>query len=182
MLPAAALKILSAADLQQVLAHTRDCAECAQLLEEYRELAATLASLVPHRPLDPDRAALLRARLVARVQGNPPRAGADSQRATVIPRSSARSFAVHHWTGWGVAAALAGVLVLHHSIHRPVGYGWLAAGVLAVVTVAFGVYARVQRGRVSTLRDRLAGLERTTTLRDDEGLDPNTASRPRAPP
>ena len=61
-----------------------------------------------------------------------------------------------------MAAGLGGVLLMHHSVHRPLAYGWLAAGALTVVVAALAVYALIQRGRVSALRERLTALERTS--------------------
>jgi hypothetical protein len=63
-----------------------------------------------------------------------------------------------------VAAGLAGVLLIHHAIHRPLAYGWLAAGALMIALVAVGGYARVQRGRVLALRARLTVVERESTV------------------
>lgn len=160
MLSAAALDILDSADLERVLVHARDCAECRQLLGEFREVVAALVRLLPSRQMDPARAALLRARLIARAQESLPGGAADPKVAAVIPRSSRAASLADRWSGWMVAAGLAGVLLVHHAVHRPLDYGWLAAGALAVFLIALGVYARVQRRRVSVLRDRLASLEK----------------------
>lgn len=160
MLPAAALEILDHAEFQQVLAHTHDCAKCGQMLSEYREAAAALAQLLPHRELDPVRSANLRARLMARVRAEP-RNGSDDPRRSLVGPSAPRRFIMARWTGWAVAAGLGGVLLMHHSIHRPLAYGWLVAGVLTVVVVAVAGYALIQRGQVSVLQERLTALERT---------------------
>ena len=53
-----------------------------------------------------------------------------------------------------VAAGLAGILLVHHSVHRPLDYGWLAAAFLGVVLLAVGVDARVQRNRLVELERR----------------------------
>jgi len=53
---------------------------------------------------------------------------------------------------------MAGVLLVHHSVHRPVAYGWLVAGALALVLLALGVYVRIQRARVRALEERLRSL------------------------
>jgi hypothetical protein len=50
-----------------------------------------------------------------------------------------------------LAAGLAGILLVHHSVHRPLDYGWLAAAFLGVVLLAVGIYAWVQRSRVVEL-------------------------------
>lgn len=150
LLPAAALESLDNGELQLVLAHSKNCVECARLLEEYREVVASLTLQLPKvQPWGPTRSGLLRARLLQRVR-------ADKRSRAV----GGQSFRADRWIGWMVAAGLAGVLLVHHSVHRPVDYGWLAAGVFAIVLVALGIYARIQRGRVSALRDRLTELER----------------------
>lgn len=56
-----------------------------------------------------------------------------------------------------VAAGLAGILLVHHSVHRPLDHGWLVAGLLVMVLLAVGIYARMQRRRVVELQDRLTG-------------------------
>jgi hypothetical protein len=80
-----------------------------------------------------------------------------------------------------VAAGLAGVLLIHHAIHRPIAYGWLGAGALLLALVAVGGYARVQRGRALTLRAPLTTVERESAVgerprghlpaEDEEGAD-----------
>jgi anti-sigma factor RsiW len=153
MLPAAALDILQPAELEQVLAYVRNHPECAKLLQEYRDAAAALALELPGRQLDPVRARALRARLMARARTDP-----------AAPLSSSRrpSSIIYQWSGWMVAAGLASVLLLHHSVHRPLDYGWLATGALLAILTAVGIYARVQRGRATALEHRVADLERRT--------------------
>jgi hypothetical protein len=50
---------------------------------------------------------------------------------------------------------MAGVLVVHHAVHRPVAYGWLIAGVLVLLLVALAVYTRGQKERITALEQRL---------------------------
>ncbi len=145
LLAAAALEIIDGVELQQALTHVSGCSECAQLLDQYRKVVATLALQLPSQPVDPDRAAALRARLLARVQ-----AGHRLQPVSWMER----------YSGWMVAAGLAGVLLVHHSVHRPLDYGWLAAGVLTLVLVLLGGYARALRSRLAARRDRLADTDR----------------------
>jgi hypothetical protein len=152
LLPAAALEILDGAELDQLLVHLGECAECTGLLREYREVAASLALLAPAVGMEPSRSAALRRRLMARVQAD---------RGT----RAARVLRVDRWMGWLVAASLAGVLLVHHSVHRTVDYGWLAAGILTFVLVGLGVYARIQQRRASLLRERLAEQERKNSVR-----------------
>lgn len=143
MLPAAALEILDEADQRLIMAHARDCAECGPLLAEYLSVAGALVHLLPPAQLDPARSAAVRERLLARVRAV----------------SGRRKLFADRWGGWMVAAAFAGLLLVHHAFHRPLAYGWLAAGALMLGLVALGVYARLQHGRIAALRDRLAALE-----------------------
>jgi hypothetical protein len=146
LLPAAALEMLGPAESERVLAHVRDCEECAGLLREYRDVAAVLALQLPSRPMRSERSSAIRAGLLARARAAP-----------VIPTTRKASSMIYQWSGWMVAAGLAGILLVHHSIHRPLDHGWLTAGVLVVVLLGVGLYAAVQRKRISELEDRLAG-------------------------
>lgn len=150
MLPAAALEILEMADREQVLAHIADCPECADQLADYRMAAAALGQELPARHLDPAKSQAVRERLMARVRADRSNPRSDSPQTI--------SF-IYPWAGWMVAAGMAGILLTHHSIHRPVDYGWLAAGVLVFLTLGFGIYAWIQRKRVVELERRLGGEE-----------------------
>lgn len=149
LLPAAALEILDAQDLDRVLAHARELAECTRVLAEYRGVIAAIALGLHSQPLDPGRSSRVRQRLLARTAGNPGNG-----------RVHSRWGVADRWAGWAVAAGLGGVLLVHHGFHRPLAYGWVVAGLAAIGLVAFGVYAMIQRGRVSALEERLAHLER----------------------
>lgn len=142
MLPAAALDMLEGAELERLQAHLPGCSSCVELLGQYRDAAASLALLVPAGTMDPARLAAIRTRLMSRVW-----AGRDMKRAGAL--------GLDRWLGWMVAAGLAGILLVHHSVHRTVDYGWLLAGVLTFVLVGLGVYARKQRRRVEELQQRL---------------------------
>jgi hypothetical protein len=147
LLPAAALEILEGEELLRVTAHAAQCAECARLLESYREVLSSVATTLPLRRLDPTRSDRLRARLLLRA-GHPPApasAASPARRLTQV---------VDRWAGWAVAAALAGVLLVHHSVHRPLAYGWLAAGILTIVILALAIYIRHLRTRMSALDRR----------------------------
>ena len=146
LLPAAALEILDGVELQQVLAHASHCSGCAMALEKYREVATDLTLQLPSRPFASGRAAAVRTRLLARAAGERSSTTAAHRRSLIAPLS-----------GWLVAAGLAGVLLVHHSIHRSLDYGWLAAGVLVVALLGLGIYAWAQRSRVLALEDRLGG-------------------------
>ena len=138
MLAAAALGTLDDTELRWVVTHTGDCPDCAGAFQEYRDAAASLALVLPAARLDPARSARMKSRLMARVR---------LQKGGGI-RPAWRA----GWVGSLVAAGLAGLLLVHHSVHRPLDYGWLAAGILTLALVAVGVYARAQRRRVVELK------------------------------
>jgi anti-sigma factor RsiW len=139
-LPAAALTMLDAAEMARVQSHVRECPECAALLQEYREGATALALQLPSAPMDAGRSDALRARLLTRARSAP---------GNQVTRKA--SSMIYQWSGWMVAAGLAGILLVHHSVHRPLDYGWLAAAFLGVVLLAVGIYAWVQRNRLAEL-------------------------------
>lgn len=152
LLPAAGLGILEPAELELVLSHVRDCRDCATLLQEYREVAARIALQLPRHQPDPVRASAMRTRLLARAIGSSVR---DPDWRTA---GHSRRPRFSQWSGWAVAAGMAGLLLIHHSIHRTLDYGWLVAGILVVVLVGVGLYARAQRSRLSALEDHLTDL------------------------
>lgn len=172
LLPAAALEILESEDLLRVAAHIRECAECGRQLESYREVVAGLTTTLPSRPLPPARSERLRSRLLARAGSTP------SAAPYISPRSRRSAGAMDRWGGWAVAAGLAGLLLIHHSVHRPVDYGWLLAGVLTLLVLALIGYLRVQRARVLALEDQIASLgepdsthQASLVQRDPESTD-----------
>jgi anti-sigma factor RsiW len=138
-LPAAALAILDPGEMEQLRVHIRDCPECAALLEEYRAAATLLSLQLPPAPISVPRNDALRTRLLARAKATPNK----------VTRKAGSM--IYQWSGWMVAAGLAGILLVHHSIHRPLDHGWLAAAFLGVVLLAVGIYAWVQRNRVVEL-------------------------------
>jgi hypothetical protein len=148
LLPAAALEILEGDELLGVSAHVQQCANCERLLEAYREALATIATTLPEQPFQLARSDKVRANLLGRTRRGltPP-----SDTGTRPRRASGW---IDRWAGWAVAAAMAGVLLVHHSVHRPVAYGWLVAGVLMLVLLGLGVYVRIQRARLRALQDR----------------------------
>jgi anti-sigma factor RsiW len=142
MLPAAALEILNSQETEAVLAHIALCEQCTALLEEYRNAAAALSFAAPRRLLDPLRARAMRSRLLTRARTEGPAPLTSSRKASSM---------IYQWSGWMVAAGITGVLLIHHSVHRPLDYGWLAAGILLMALLAVGIYAWVQRNRVVEL-------------------------------
>lgn len=158
MIPAAALETLDGAELIRVLEHVQGCDECTRLLAEYRDVAAAIPLLLPERQLDRGRSAEIRSRLLDRVRAETREQPAEPQRRPGLPGTGASLSPGSRtgWMGWLVAAGLAGVLLMHHSVHQELDYGWLAAGVLALLALGLGVYAGVQRRRLKVLRDQLS--------------------------
>lgn len=142
LLPAAALGMLEGGELERLRAHLGGCPGCTELLGQYRDAAAGLALQVPAGTMDPVHSAAIRNRLMARV-----RSGREAQ--------TAGRPGMDRWLGWMVAAGLAGILLVHHSVHQTVDYGWLLAGVLTFVLIGVGLYARKQQSRAAELQQRL---------------------------
>ena len=147
LLAGAALEILEPAELDAVTRHVGECPDCAAMLETYRATAAELSARLPARERSPQHAAESRRRLLSRVRDARVVAAGHRRRAAALVR----------WSGWAVAAGLAGVLAIHHSIHRPVDYGWLAAGVLSVILLGLALYAWIQRSRLEALEAEMRG-------------------------
>jgi hypothetical protein len=152
-LPAAALEILDSSEQIKVMEHVRGCEQCRRLLDDHRQAAGQLAHLIPKQTLDPLQSVRLRRHVMNRVR--------QSKRG----RSTRLAFLAERWSGWMVAAGLAGVLLVHHGFHQPLAYGWIAAGILMLSLVSLGVYARVQHGRLADLQDRLAASEKGSAHR-----------------
>ena len=162
LLSAAALQVLDPVEVERVLVHVGSCEKCAEEYRRYQDAAAALSLQLPQRQLDPARAGAVRARIMARARAD--RLGGPDPRGAADKVRSRPALEVFRWSGWMVAAGLSGVLLVHHSIHRPFDYGWLAAGVLLAALIGLGIYTRAQRRRVSLLEDRLT--ERATTNSD----------------
>jgi anti-sigma factor RsiW len=159
LLPAAALDVLEQDELRRVLDHTRGCPECLRRLAEHQESVARLALRLPARPMDAARAAGIRDRLLNRARRNSSRpAPRDPSRARVAAGT------LRWWSGLACAAGLAGLLLIHHSVHRPLDYGWLAAGVLAVTLAVLALYVRKQATRHAALQERLTRLEQQSAV------------------
>lgn len=157
LLAAEALEALEPGERARVLEHLRECPECAQELEQYRRVAASLADAVPVEPMEQQRSERLRARLVARARADRSGAGEarglDPETPPAVPLPLRRSHGFGQWAGWAVAAGLASLLLTHHAFHRPVAsLGWIAASVFGVLLVGVGIYAAVQRRRVQELK------------------------------
>jgi anti-sigma factor RsiW len=161
LLPGAALDILDEGEMEILRAHVAECPECDQLLYAYRQAAAAVALGAPRVPMDSHRAQSARARLVSRAQAG----------KVVSLSSSRKAFSmITQWSGWMVAAGLTGILLVHHSVHRPLAYGWLVSGLLVVLLLGLGIYAGVQRGRVTALETQLTNLALTEAHDDRNAL------------
>jgi hypothetical protein len=167
-LPAAALEILESGELQVVLAHAAECAQCAQSLEEYREVIAALAGLLPRPSLEDASLSRIRARLLGRARQELAGPANDAVAAPLPSRRGLSAVLGYRWTGWMAAAGMAGVLLVHHAIHRPLAYGWLAAGILTLGSIVLGVVALAQGRRASALRRRLVALDLATHRPESE--------------
>jgi anti-sigma factor RsiW len=168
LLPAAALEMLEGEELATVTAHLESCAECTRSLQSYREIVAGIAHDLPEQPFHPSRSARLRARLLARTGRVPAETAARPSRGRSGPGVN------RGWAGWAVAAGLAGVLIVHHAVHRPVAYGWLVAGILTLLLAGAAIYLRLQRSRLSGLQQQLSQLLQGERLRHrfgDAGRD-----------
>ncbi|HYH78878.1 MAG TPA: anti-sigma factor [Longimicrobium sp.] len=151
-LAAEALGALDGPEAAAVRAHLAGCAECRRELESLREAAASLAYALPSAPLDADRSARIRARLVAR-------AAADRGAPRVQAAAPARAAA---------DAPVPGVIpIARASERRGWGGGWLAAAAAVLLLVGVGAYAARLKGRYDALDDRYAAIdaERTVLVR-----------------
>ena len=166
LLPGAALEALDAEERLIVAAHLPDCGECARVLAEYREALGQLAqALPPHTPA-PDRTARLRERLLARVAAE---RALPMGRRTAPVAHRARELLASRWTGWAAAAGIASVLLMHHGIHRPLGAGWIAAGVVGLVAMLFAIDALAGRRTVARLRAQLEDREPPASGPSEQG-------------
>lgn len=96
-LAAEALGVLDGDGRAELLAHLGACPACRAELAELHETAAALAYAAPPAPLDAERSARIRARLLAR-------AAADTRGAAVIPLLRGAAPARGGW--WAAAAAM----------------------------------------------------------------------------
>ena len=156
-LAAEALDALGGEEREPLLAHLATCLTCRRELAEFRDAAATLATLAPERAMEPSRSDRVRARLLARAAAD---AGHLATSSGPPERGISRATRSSAWIGWLVAAATAAVMLGHHGFHRPVDFGWIAAGILGLLFVGVAAYAARQREKVSALRDRVAAVER----------------------
>jgi anti-sigma-K factor RskA len=108
-LAAVALDALSAEEREAVLAHAAQCATCGPELSSLTETAAEVAYAAPPMPMEPERSARVRARLLARAAAD---RGGPGVVPLVVPRvASAPSPAARarRWVPWLAAAAIVAV-------------------------------------------------------------------------
>ncbi|HEX8276197.1 MAG TPA: anti-sigma factor [Longimicrobiaceae bacterium] len=164
MLAAEALGALAGPERDALLAHVAGCEECARELASLRDAAGELALAVRPVPLDPERSAGIRARLLAR-------AAADRD-------SPGRA------DGTGAADEPAGAPVIPlrrepapAPARRAQRAGWWAAAAAVALLVGASAWAVSLNGRVEALRGRLAAVQaerealRGELLRREGALD-----------
>jgi hypothetical protein len=145
-LAAEALDALDGPEADAVRGHLAGCAECRRELASLRNAAASLAWAAPEVPMDAERSARLRARLLARAAAD--RGGAPS--GTALPSANASVDA---------DAAAPGVIPITRARGRRVNAGWLAAAAAVLLLIGLGAWAARLKGRYDTLSQRYAALE-----------------------
>ena len=153
-LAAEALGALDGEEAEAVRAHLAGCEECRRELESLRETAAALAYAAPQVPMDADRSARLRARLVARAAAD--RGGA-SVTADAVPPANRIG-------GLASGDDEPGVVPISRARERRgMGGGWLAAAAAVLLLIAVGAYAARMKGRYEALSDQYASLDQERT-------------------
>ena len=139
---------LSEAQIERLLSHAAECADCAAELNDFA--AAAILAQTPEVRFDPERSARVKERLLARtrIRLEP---SAPPVRAAVPRRMPLGS-------GWLAAAAMGVALITHHGFHEPLRAGWLVAAGFAIIALGLAVHARGQRRRLADLEQRL-GLQ-----------------------
>ncbi len=146
-LAAEALDALDGPEADAVRAHLVGCAECRRELASLRHTAASLAWAAAEVPMDAERSARLRARLLARASAE--RSGAEPDAAASEPTD----------------AAVPGVIPIARARGgRGVSAGWLAAAAAVLLLIAVGAWAARMKGRYDVLSERYAALEDDRTV------------------
>ena len=124
-----------------VRAHLEGCPECRRELASLEETAAALAHAASPVPMDAERAARMRARLLARATAD--RAGAPSAHAAAP-----------------ADAPVPGVIpIARASERRGLNAGWLAAAAAVLLLVAVGAWAARLKGRYDALNEQYASVD-----------------------
>lgn len=146
-----ALGALTGADRDALLAHVEVCAVCSAQLVQLRDTAAALAESLPAVPLNPDRSAAMRSRLLARAASDlTGRRGDDGGRLPNEPPVKAPTSPVKPLSGEPVRA------IGRSPASRG---GWLAAA--AAVLLAAGILSVLR----STRRDAAVARNELTAVR-----------------
>lgn len=155
----AALDDLTATERAGLESHVAGCAECAQELARVTDAAHELAHAAPVAPLDPGRAARLRARLLARAAAGHTGSDAAAPRAipAVVPlRPAARFGAARLLAAAGIVVVVAGTVYYALSEHDRADR--LAARVTEFIQGDRTLQAQLDTQRVTlAARDRLIG-------------------------
>ena len=133
---------LSDDELDGMLAHADECADCAPALRDFA--ARALAAQAPPVRMEPARAADLRRRVLV-----------GAARPSTAPRKRRPGYAAASPGGWMAAAALVVALLTHHAFHEPLEAGWFAAALFALLALGLGYYAMQQRRRMAELQHQL---------------------------
>ncbi|HSU16923.1 anti-sigma factor [Longimicrobium sp.] len=174
-LAAEALGALDGDEAEAVRAHLADCAECRSELEELREAAAALAHAAPPAPMDADRSARLRARLVARAAADRAGGAHDANPDAFSTGPALKAVA----PPLSVPDDRGGVIPIARARERRGGMGgWLAAAAAVLLLIGVGAYAARMKGRYDALSERYASLddERTRLVRSVARRDSTLAS------
>ncbi len=162
LLAAEALDLLVPEERRGLVDHLEVCGSCARELSGLRAAAASLAFLPPEIPMESARSQRVRARLLERARndvmagGSKAAAGSTpSDDAQIVPRAGRRRLDISGMVGWAVAAGLASLLLTHHTFHRPLEIGWIAASVLGITLAVLGIYVAVLRNRLRRLDGRV---------------------------
>ena len=129
-------------ELEGMLAHADECADCAPALRDFA--ARALAAQAPPVRMEAARAADVRRRVLV-----------GTARGHAEPRARRSRYAAAYPGGWMAAAALVVALLTHHAFHEPLEAGWLAAALFALLALGLGHYALQQRRRMAELQHRL---------------------------
>ncbi len=139
---AGAPEALSDDELDGMLAHADECADCAPALRDFA--ARALAAQAPPVRMEAARAADVRRRVLA-----------GTAHQSTQPRARRPGHAAAYPGGWLAAAALVVALLTHHAFHEPLEAGWFAAALFALLALGLGYYAMQQRRRMEDLQHRL---------------------------
>lgn len=139
---AGAPEALSDDELDGMLAHADECADCAPALRDFA--ARALATQAPPVRMEAARAAEVRRRVLL-----------GTVRGSAEPRTRRPGHAAAYPGGWLAAAALVVALLTHHAFHEPLEAGWLAAALFAMLALGLGFYILQQRRRMAELQHQL---------------------------